>query len=1157
MAEIQEKDWQYNKIRFGRDNMVRDKVNAPSDSTGDTTTGGIAVQLAPEVDRGNSFIKTMLSVGSAFNGYTNGAISIDSNGNVVAPENPYLEHFITFKNVGGKTVTAHKFKDFDNLETQLKNLAGTDSSGPFSTQAMQGTTLGFTASSGSLGAIATGGIAAALIGMTAGPKDPLTGEPTAQLIPMLSNAILKNKYEAIKKIRAAIKAQKADVGDAFTLGGFSFVREPGKYTFNGNLSAVGLSHEELHGLSAIARGFDPNSYNYKTGEGTRILTYGGTAGYMLDGRHVDYMGRIAGAGIGTMRSDTWRAMVMKHFNGNNDIAQQWLAGTEKFRGFSGVKDAEAAQAWFDQMTGNAYERFPMGQESLMTENVPETDAIRVNEDFSYTYGQNIDEMNALSGSKFIDRWNLDNINSITADYNSAFRKNIYSGGIEEQFQTETGSPKSLIGGGVEEQLYTETGEGFVTGQGSLMPQNIPEIDAATDAANRFRFGAGFSDFAQGRPTRPLDFSANMTDFMGRIANAPENTLEKLFPDSDKINITYYSSIGAENPLFMDGMAHKYKSHISGSWQDIRSEKVETDTLFKNSISAGPISAGISAQTGTQPTQDDDKPDRTGGTSMLKAGAGSQVASSIRDSSLDDKITAAAQATSYTPTFRKADNPRGFIGGFKEGGVLGYQEGDMVQGQPQLPEVVGGQMPSQVPDQQTVADNMPDTLKEGTFVLNAPAVELAGERDVKDMIMKAFFSARKKGLPIGETDNRLYERNVDVLLSKGEVTIPPELVKIIGLSKLRKLNNRGLGEVKRREAEAKKSQQASFPSEMGGMPQFRTGDAIQAASDNLDQVFGRKSPASNEEIYANQLNDSEMGAVFGKDFKLREPDPMAIQDGESEYEYKKRVGIIPKGQTEDEFYGRIKEKGGTGFLTAAPAGQPEGDLGLQTAMSQQNIKFANAITAAEWGGKYDTEETQAAGYFLRTFEAPKQGSSAYGPLQITGGLLASNFGDINHLENMRDSEQSVVKGPAKLMIENYNKGAKGALRNRLTNEEKKFVDALIDQANQFLIYGREKNREGYDPKFDYGGVGNIQEIFPNNYKQLYNSIGMKLIESLSQTVNGDPIEFAKLWKSGDDPKKKFKDNRYLQEFTKNLDGFDSYLDQQFDGKVIPKPNPMRQ
>ena len=69
--------------------------------------------------------------------------------------------------------------------------------------------------------------------------------------------------------------------------------------------------------------------------------------------------------------------------------------------------------------------------------------------------------------------------------------------------------------------------------------------------------------------------------------------------------------------------------------------------------------------------------------------------------------------------------------------------------------------------------------------------------------------------------------------------------------------------------------------------------------------------------------------------------------------------------------------------------------------------------------------------------------------------------------------------------------------------------------------------------------------------------MKLIESLSQTVNGDPIEFAKLWKSGDDPKKKFKDNRYLQEFTKNLDGFDSYLDQKFDGKVIPESNPMRQ
>mgnify|MGYP003119090091 FL=1 len=66
--------------------------------------------------------------------------------------------------------------------------------------------------------------------------------------------------------------------------------------------------------------------------------------------------------------------------------------------------------------------------------------------------------------------------------------------------------------------------------------------------------------------------------------------------------------------------------------------------------------------------------------------------------------------------------------------------------------------------------------------------------------------------------------------------------------------------------------------------------------------------------------------------------------------------------------------------------------------------------------------------------------------------------------------------------------------------------------------------------------------------------MKLIASLSDTVDADPVKFAKLWKAGDDPTKPFKDNRYLEQFTKNLEGFQAYLDKQFDGKVLPVPNP---
>ena len=103
-------------------------------------------------------------------------------------------------------------------------------------------------------------------------------------------------------------------------------------------------------------------------------------------------------------------------------------------------------------------------------------------------------------------------------------------------------------------------------------------------------------------------------------------------------------------------------------------------------------------------------------------------------------------------------------------------------------------PSQVPEQETVADNQASSLPQEAFVLNAPAVQLRGESDVKQMLLDAFMEAKSRGLPIGRVDTPLYEKNIDVLLSKGEVVIPPELVQIIGKGKLEKLNNRGKREV---------------------------------------------------------------------------------------------------------------------------------------------------------------------------------------------------------------------------------------------------------------------------------------------------------------------------------------------------------------------------
>jgi hypothetical protein len=111
-------------------------------------------------------------------------------------------------------------------------------------------------------------------------------------------------------------------------------------------------------------------------------------------------------------------------------------------------------------------------------------------------------------------------------------------------------------------------------------------------------------------------------------------------------------------------------------------------------------------------------------------------------------------------------------------------------------------PENFTERETVADDQNGAVAEGTFVINAAAVEFAGSNDIRKMILDAYSTAREKGLDIGRVDRKLYEGTVDVALSKGEVVVPPDLAKIIGYDRLEKINNRGKKEVSRRQKKAK-------------------------------------------------------------------------------------------------------------------------------------------------------------------------------------------------------------------------------------------------------------------------------------------------------------------------------------------------------------------
>jgi hypothetical protein len=134
------------------------------------------------------------------------------------------------------------------------------------------------------------------------------------------------------------------------------------------------------------------------------------------------------------------------------------------------------------------------------------------------------------------------------------------------------------------------------------------------------------------------------------------------------------------------------------------------------------------------------------------------------------------------------------GPFAEGGRVGMQMGGTA---PQAaPAGFVERPPSQVSEAATVADDKPMSVPEGTFVINAAAVEIAGEADIAKMLNKAYKSYRARGGKevIGRTPSK---EEIDVAVSRGEVIVPPAIAKIIGYDRLEKINNRGKKETKQR------------------------------------------------------------------------------------------------------------------------------------------------------------------------------------------------------------------------------------------------------------------------------------------------------------------------------------------------------------------------
>lgn len=150
----------------------------------------------------------------------------------------------------------------------------------------------------------------------------------------------------------------------------------------------------------------------------------------------------------------------------------------------------------------------------------------------------------------------------------------------------------------------------------------------------------------------------------------------------------------------------------------------------------------------------------------------------------------------------------------------------------------------------------------------------------------------------------------------------------------------------------------------------------------------------------------------------------------------------------------------------------------------------AFAEAETGGESNP--------WIRTKVTPEGGSTAYGPVQITRTLAEQ------YLKNKKDL---------------------------FDKEELDFLKRFIKQGQMFAKFGREPDKKGYDPRYDYGGGGDLTS---EEDKALYESMAKKMLLD-HYTRNGSDIEKTiKEWRFGAASKKGFEDDpRY---FTKIVTQF---------------------
>jgi len=193
----------------------------------------------------------------------------------------------------------------------------------------------------------------------------------------------------------------------------------------------------------------------------------------------------------------------------------------------------------------------------------------------------------------------------------------------------------------------------------------------------------------------------------------------------------------------------------------------------------------------------------------------------------------------------SDSTSGVGDSTRYGGKVG--KGFAVGGEAEPAGFIGGP-PENYSDKTTIADDIPLKVKDGTFVINAPAVEYAGSIDIQKMLAEGYQKAMTrdigvdKNFRIGKIPSR---EELDIQISRGEVVVPPHVAKAIGYDRLEKINNRGKREVERRQQKSGQEQpqdKQGFASKGGNFTVFTIDKVAEAYKDKYPSA-----PIARQEI----------------------------------------------------------------------------------------------------------------------------------------------------------------------------------------------------------------------------------------------------------------------------------------------------------------------